>query len=242
MRRILCVSSSQGSMGKNAGCEKAPGEILKYVRNDFDAGCVDVIDGDMESTNKNVYKKATNFEGVIIGGDHSITYPCFLAMEKRHKRCGLIMLDAHVDCASYIKPPSHEDFLRVLLEDRVVKDENVAVIGARKIYKAEMEFLKKREITIIKNANNFSNLLDRFKLLDAVYLTIDIDVFDPCIAMGTRYLVKNGLDKTGGFELLSKIRELKNLDVVDIVEVNPRLDKNKKTIKLAAEIADFFHG
>lgn len=241
MDKILKIASSQGSMGKNDGCELAPNEILKYVKNNFSIDEVDVDNMNIERTNKNIFEKAKNFNGVILGGDHSITYAAFIAMASKNKNSGFVMMDAHVDCASYIKPPSHEDFLRVMIEDKMVKKKNVLLIGVRKIYDVERKYLKKKCIiaTGLK-MKDYKRKLKDFEELDSVYLSVDIDVFDPKIAMGTGYKVSNGMRKNLAFSMFKTIKQMKNLKVVDIVEVNPKLDKDNNTAMLAAEIADFF--
>ena len=243
MKKILKVPSSQGCLGKNMGCETAPDEICKYVKNNFFVDSVDVDDLNIEITNKNIFDKARGFNGIIIGGDHSITYAAARALASDYKRVGFVMLDAHVDCTSYIKPPSHEDFLRVLIEDKVINKRNILLMGARKIYDAEEKYLKRRKLPVldINNINSYKKSLKFLEKLDAVYLSIDIDAFDPKIAMGTGYKEKKGVSKKTMFLMLKYLKCMKNLKIVDIVEVNPKMDKNEKTVKLAAGIADIFY-
>ena len=69
-----------------------------------------------------------------------------------------------------------------------------------------------------------------------LYLSIDIDVLDPKFAPGTGYHEKNGLSDEELFNILKKLKTLKNIKRFDLVEVNPDKDKNGKTIKLAAKI------
>ncbi len=231
-------------MGRNIGCENAPAEILRHIKTNFSAKSIPVDNLNIYKTNQNILEKSKNFSGIILGGDHSITYPAFLALAKKFKKCGLIILDAHVDCASYIKPPSHEDFARVLLEDKIVKEDRIMIMGVRKIYDVEKKYLKNKKIRIFdaKNALNCIKIIKDFEKLDAVYLSIDIDAFDPKIAMGTFYKEKEGLSKKEAFSMFKEIKKLKNLKIVDIVEANPRLDNKNKTIKLAAGIVDYFYG
>ncbi|MBS3108567.1 arginase family protein [Candidatus Woesearchaeota archaeon] len=243
MKNILKISTSQGSLNKNIGSELAPSEIIKHIKKKFKLYSVLIDSLNMEITNLNIFNSATGFTGIIIGGDHSITYSAFKAMAEKCKNPGLIMLDAHVDCTSYIKPPSHEDFLRVLLEDSILKQKNTLLIGVRNVYNAEKSYIKTKKINIItmQNIINYKKFLPYFSKLDAVYLSIDIDVLDPKIASGTHYKVKGGMGKKTIFSILKDIKKLKNLKIVDIVEVNPKLDKANKTVKIAAELIDFFH-
>lgn len=243
MRKILNISSSQGCLGKNIGCEKAPEEIVNHLKNSYVIDNVEIDNLNIEKTNKNIFDKSIGFNGIIIGGDHSISYPAIKALSSSYKKIGFIMMDAHVDCASYIKPPSHEDFLRVLIEDKVVNEKNILLIGVRKIYDVEKKYLKGKKICIMppRHAMGYKKFLNQFEKLDAVYLSIDIDALDPKIAMGTGYKVKGGIDKNVFFSILNDIKRLKNLIIVDLVEVNPKLDDKNKTVRLAAEIVDYFY-
>lgn len=243
MKQILKVPSSQGCLGKNIGCETAPDKICEHIENNFSIYSVDVDNMNIETTNKNIFDKVRGFNGIIIGGDHSITYSAVRALASDYKRVGFVMMDAHVDCTSYIKPPSHEDFLRVLIEDRVINKKDILVMGARKIYDAEEKYLKGKNICIVstKNIMEYKNELKIFRGLDAVYLSIDIDVFDPKIVMGTGYKEKKGISKKTMFLIFKYMKGMKNLKIVDVVEVNPKMDKNEKTVKLAAGIVDIFY-
>ena len=79
-------------------------------------------------------------------------------------------------------------------------------------------------------ANTFSEL----------YISIDIDVLDPCYAPGTGYLEPAGLSTLELIYSLKKLKILKNLRRVDLVEVNPEKDTNNLTINTAKKILKVF--
>ena len=79
-------------------------------------------------------------------------------------------------------------------------------------------------------ANNFSDL----------YLSIDIDVLDSAYAPGTGYPEPAGLSPLELLYSLKKIKLLKNLRRVDLVEVNPKKDINNMTSRIAGKIIKVF--
>ncbi|MGB9707882.1 MAG: arginase family protein [Candidatus Pacearchaeota archaeon] len=216
-------------LGKTIGCEKAPSILVKN-----DEEIIVNNDNIKESTEK-IYKEALRFlktkeKVLFIGGDHSISYPLVKAFSKvsKKKKC-LVVFDAHVDCMPRMKEPTHEEWLRAVIEENLF--DKIFLIGGRKVEPEEASFLKKRKEVLINS--NLDSLID--SLVDCnVYLSIDIDVFDPAIAPGTGYREKKGLKLTGFYRLLDKIKD--KAKVVDLVEVNPEKDLNGKTIKLARKI------
>lgn len=233
--RVVKVKSSQGSLGKNDGCEKAPDLIFKRGED------VKIFKDNIEKTNENIYNfvKVNDF---IIGGDHSITYPCFKKFCKNFKNPGLLMFDAHPDCVNDFKPPSHEDFVRVLIEEGFVKKENVILVGLRNWSKLEKEFLDYNKIKCyymdkIDNIELFCDgIMELCRIFDGVYLSIDIDVLDPAYASGTGYIEPGGLSSRELFYFLDRLKKLNNIKMVDLVEINPEKDINDMTLKIGKEI------
>ena len=58
-----------------------------------------------------------DFKVCFVGGDHSITYPLFKAFREKNAKPFLIVFDAHADCMPSMKEPTHEEFLRRIIED-----------------------------------------------------------------------------------------------------------------------------
>lgn len=249
--KIVKVKTSQGCLGKNKGTELAPDYILKDTNLKFKE--CKIIKDNLEETNNLIEKQKGNF---FIGGDHSITYPLFKAFAEKHKNSGLIIFDAHPDCVNNFKPPTHEDFVKVLIEEKILSPKNLMIIGLRKIDKLEKIFLDKNKINCflmkdikkiknkkVKNNEVVLNKIKRFsKNISSLYLSIDIDVLDPKYAMGTGYPEKEGFELKDLLFILKGIKKLKALKRIDLVEVNPLKDKNKITLKSAKEIINVFVG
>lgn len=210
-------------LGKTKGCEKAPNILAKRAKE------IEIDNENIEDSIKKIYKKALNIlkkgkKVLFIGGDHSISYPLAKAFAKTTKKQCLIVFDAHADCMKPMKEPTHEEWLRAILEKKLFH--KIILIGLRNIEPEEKSFLKNKKEVLI-NDFNFQNDYE-------IYLSIDIDVFDPIIAPGTGYKEKKGITKEKFYSIFDKIKG--KVKVIDLVEINPEKDLNSKTIKLAKEI------
>lgn len=235
---LVKVPSSEGNLKKNLGCEKSPDEIVKELGSGFEIEEVKVIKGNLDKTFKNIEK----IKGAIfVGGDHSITYASFKGFAKDKENPGLLIFDAHLDCDNYTETATHEDFVRKLIDENVVKKDNVIIVGVRKMFKVEEYFTREMKIFRMRNMfNNIENVCDGVMELcrefSDLYLSIDIDVVDPAFAPGTGYQEPGGLSSSELLYFVRRLKLLKNLKRADIVEVNPKKDVNKRTIKLVAKI------
>jgi len=243
---ITKIPSSSGSLNKNNGCEKAPNLILEELKNievneslkkiNYEVSEVKINKNDLDETNRNI----ENAKGdIFIGGDHSITYSLFKSLKSNNK--GLIIFDAHLDLDNYTNTPTHEDYLRKLIDEKELNPNNLIIIGARKFWKNEIGFVKENNIKILtpKNLNNLIDicevLMENSRKFEELYISIDIDVLDPSIIKGTYYTEPNGLTLKQLLFFLNKLKLLKNLKKIDLVEVNPDIEK-ELTIKTAAKI------
>ena len=83
--KVVKVETSQGGLGKADGAELAPERILEQAKEifmsesnilpNFDVESVNIISGNIEETNQNIYKKAletfnNSNSPVFLGGDH----------------------------------------------------------------------------------------------------------------------------------------------------------------------------
>lgn len=248
--KIVKVATAQGSLGKNIGTEKAPdkivGELRKISANEegkslfYEVDSVEVNRSNIEETNEKIFEKEGD---IFIGGDHSITYPLFKKTAQKNRNAGLIMFDAHPDCENNFTPPSHEDFIQVLIEEGALKKENIIMIGIRNIDVKEKQYIKEKKIkcyTMKELRNSIEETCDTImetaRGFDALYISIDIDVVDPSQAPGTGYIEPAGMQARDLVYFIQRLKLLKNLKRVDIVETNPDKDVNQMTAKLAAKI------
>ena len=132
---------------RKVGPEKMGKKVLAELGKNFEE--IKVDNSNIESSEKVIYSRAKEVfkedeKVVFVGGDHSITYPIFKAFSEANRDVFLIVFDAHADCDYASKEPTHEEWLRAVIEKGFVKPENVILVGARKIWDVEKKFLKER--------------------------------------------------------------------------------------------------
>ncbi|MEA3430616.1 MAG: arginase family protein [Nanoarchaeota archaeon] len=253
--KLIKISSDQGALDKK-GSDKAPDKIIRgmydlYLNefgkfNEFEIDSVDIVKSNIDETNANIFEKikSLNEHAVLVGGDHSITYSTFKAFALNNPGAGLIVFDAHPDCENNFSPPSHEDFLRVLIEERIVDASKVIIIGLRNWHKNEYDYLQSKKIKYFNmkeiSEKGVREVCDSAmyvaKQWPAIYVSIDIDVVDPAFAPGTGYCEPGGLTSRELLYFLQRMKNFKNLKMVDLVEINPDKDMNGITVKLGSKI------
>ncbi len=250
--KIIQVPSSQGGL-KNIGSEKAPFLVVKELRNNnlnefsnqisFETDTVDIIKNNIEETNQNIFEKAKSAQGIFLGGDHSITYSLCKALKEKNQDPGLIILDAHPDCINNFEPPTHEDFVKVLVEKNIIKPENIILVGIRNWHEKEYSFLKKNKIRYFTSktlSNDIQDCCDTImesaRKFKALHLSIDIDIVDPAFAPGTGHPEPAGISSRDLIYFIQRLKLLKNIRSYDLVEIDPTKDINNLTVKLGAKI------
>ncbi|MAG22254.1 MAG: hypothetical protein CL943_03035 [Candidatus Diapherotrites archaeon] len=244
--RILSVPSEQGNLDQNKGCGKAPPLILEG--REFDE--TPIVPSNIEDTDKAIYAKAKEVlakeKALFVGGDHSISYALVKGFsETTDGKKALVVFDAHPDCVQFFAPLSHEDWIQGVVEEKLVKGENILQIGIRKVDPLETEYIKHNKIKVVsavevksKPVQVMDKLLELIALNDEIYVSIDIDGFDPSIAPGTGYLVPNGLLEEEFMPLLDALLKSGKARGIDLVEVNPLKDVEGRTVELAKRIVE----
>ncbi len=172
---------------------------------------------------------------LFLGGDHSITYATLRAIAKHHKNFGLIYFDAHPDMYKSYDGDiySHACPVRRMVENGIVKGENIIQIGIRAATKEQMEFAEENGIEIITSSEIFKGKEIEIPF-ERAYLSFDMDVLDPAYAPGV------GNPEPGGLTTRELVEIIKNLNVevisFDIVELNPHYDYKGITAFAAAKI------
>lgn len=160
---------------------------------------------------------------VGLGGDHSITSGLVRAVMTRHKRLSVLQIDAHADLRDSFEqtPYSHASVMRRVID----LGADVVPVGIRAFSAEEHRFMKRSGITPIMARDCFEtdHWIDRALdgLGDTVYVTIDIDAFDPACAPGTGTPEPGGLDWYQVTALLRLVAAEKRIVAADLVEVMP---------------------
>jgi agmatinase len=250
-RAIRQASYTHG--GYSLQLEIPPFEYLDVV----DAGDANVAPAALERDHAMVYRKVlevaqTGAIPIVLGGDHSITWPSASAVaQARHPRSiGIVHFDAHADTANadWGVLQGHGTPMRRLIESGAVKGENFVQVGLRGYWPPPEVFawmkehgLKWHRMTEIEERGAEAVIDEAIGEAlngpDAIYLSVDIDVLDPGNAPGT------GTPEPGGMltrELLRAIRRIVGkvpLAGMDIVEVSPPYDHADVTAAAAHRCA-----
>lgn len=255
--QIIKVSTCLGGLNAAKGTEKAPDRIAGLLGQFwlgesgkipvFSVSEAKVVASNLGETTKAITEKVKSAKEnfAVVGGDHFISNPAFRGFASNFENPGIIVFDAHADLMPAVEGAlTHEDWLRELIEKKVVPKENVIIVGLRNIDKQESMFIRRNSI---KNfamkeiaAEGMKEVCDAVmaaaKNFGALYVSVDIDVADPAFAPGTGYLEPAGMTSRELLYFLQRIRLLKNFKGMDIVEVLPEKDINDITSKLAAKI------
>ncbi len=223
----------------------------------LDLGDVTIYPTDYPRTLESIeifsYEVARRAFPVILGGDHSLTYPVVKGLVKSllelepDTKPGIIHFDSHPDTwNSYITLGDvwHGTPFRNLIEDGIIEGKHLVMIGDRQLLAAdEYSFIQDHQISLYSISDiwergivSILNEATRYlaEQTDGVYISIDIDVFDPCYAPGTGTPVPGGLSPKEMIQAINIICETTRLIGIDIVEVAPIYDPSESTQNLAA--------
>jgi agmatinase len=230
-----------------------PFELLTVV----DAGDANIIPAWIERAHALIYRKVhevarTGAIPIVLGGDHSITWPAATAVAevRRPGSIGIVHFDAHADTANddWGVLAGHGTPMRRLVESGAVAGRNFVQVGLRGYWPPVETFewmkahgLRYHFMTEIEERGAEAVIDDAIAEAldgpDSIYLSVDIDVVDPGSAPGT------GTPEPGGMlprELLRAVRRIVGaveLAGVDIVEVSPPYDHAETTAMIANRVA-----
>ena len=208
-----------------------------------DIGSLDVPLGDAELTldyisdATNILLK-NNLKPLIIGGEHSITIGIIKSIITNYPDLIMLQLDAHADLRDEWLGSkfSHACTMKRCLE--ILPSKKIFQIGIRSGTKSEfLEMNNSKRLiqhTLGKNAKSLEEALKSFKGRP-IYLTFDLDWFDPSIMPGT------GTPEPGGyfwgdFAAIIDVIKSHNLIGADVVELSPKLDNTGISSILAAKV------
>ncbi len=243
--KIFVIPGING-LGKTMGCEGSYRTIFKrfnYKKIDLSLDNLSEQLSDIKNfSRKHVLKKALFF-----GGDHSISFPLVSSLFERYREeTKLIIFDAHFDMMKPLKEPTHEEWLRALIE-LGFPTENIMLIGVRSnsenIDALEEDYALKKGVKVIYSEffNDSIDEIIKFSSSGKIYLSLDIDVFDKGFISSTGYPEGKGLYPEDFLRLLKKIKE--NIFWGDIVEINLQKGSSmskENTINTARKILKVF--
>jgi agmatinase len=238
--RAIRVATYHSGSPNSLQLDIKPFEWLDVV----DAGDAPIVPANLERGHEVIRRKVLEVARcgavpIVLGGDHSITFPSASAVAEAvgPRRLGIVHFDAHADTANstWGVLRSHGTPMRRLIESGAVEGRNFVQVGLRGYWPPPetLEWMRHNGLrthfmTEIEERGAEAVIADAIaEALDGpevVYLSVDIDVLDPGMAPGT------GTPEPGGMltrELLRAIRQVVGsveLVGMDVVEVAPAYD------------------
>jgi agmatinase len=173
-----------------------------------------------------------------LGGEHSVTAALVRAVRARHRKLSVLQIDAHADLRDsyHDSPYSHACVMRRIHDLGVP----AVGVGIRSYSREEARFIRSAHKLIIPARACHETddwILEVVRALrDPVYVTIDIDGFDPACAPGTGTPEPGGLNWRQVADLLAAVARARTIVGADVVEVRP-LPPGTATEFLAARLA-----
>ena len=170
----------------------------------------------------------------LFGGEHSVSIGSIRAVGEKYENLTVLQLDAHTD----LRPEFHgstSNHACAVFEAN--QKHNLVQVGIRSCDVGEMQYVPKGQCfwahEIAENPNWIEDVLS--KVSGNVYITIDLDAFDPSIAPSTGTPEPGGLAWYPTLKLLKKVFEKCNVVAFDIVELMDSANP-KPTAFLAAKL------
>ena len=203
------------------------------------------------------------YRPVTIGGDHSISLGTISGVLSEKKDVGVIWIDAHADMNTVETSPSgnihgmvlsalmgHGDIkLTRLNRGKFLDPKKVLVFGARDLDPGEIKFIEDNGVNLITH-NEIEKIgleaaLEKAKeMLDVeeLHISFDLDSIDPIYAPGVSVPVKGGFKNDDVLEIFSILFESYKISSVDIMELNPLMDRDGKSAEFIKNLIDFLDG
>jgi arginase len=169
---------------------------------------------------------------IALGGDHSITYPIMTAIAAAHGPVDILHVDAHPDLYDSYEGDrrSHASPFARIMEEGLAK--RLVQVGIRTLNRHCRAQAARFGVEMIEARHFRPDAVPRFD--GPLYISIDMDGFDPSCAPGVSHLEPGGLTARDVIDILLAIET--PIAGADVVELNPDRDVNAMTAILAAKL------
>jgi arginase len=196
---------------------------------------------------------------LVLGGDHSVALGSLVGMAKARGAGGVVWIDAHGDLNTPETSPSgnvhgmvlaaalgltDESFARDGWVLPAVEPSKLALVGVRSLDEGERQLLGKLDAKVFTMSE-----IDRIGIEPCMrealahasggaflHVSLDMDVVDPDYAPGVGTPVRGGLSYREAHLAMETVARSGFVDSMDVVEVNPILDRENATGQLAVEL------
>lgn len=192
-----------------------------------------------EEVFKNVYSQTKKLLETykfltFFGGEHSVSIGVIKAFYEKHPDITVVQLDAHADLRKTYMGSAYNH--ACALHDASLNT-NLIQVGIRSMDSSEKQYTNYDKCYFAQDIVGKKAWMDEAieLMTDKVYITIDLDAFDPSILPGTGTPEPGGLQWYESLEFLRKIFKNKNVLGFDIVELAP-IPNHKSSEFLAAKL------
>jgi arginase len=196
---------------------------------------------------------------LVLGGDHSVALGTLGGLAQARGPGGVLWLDAHGDLNRPDPSPSGNvhgmplaaalglagpEFESPAFRLPAVDPERLALVGVRSLDEAERELLSELD-ALVYTMSDLDKLgvepvireaLEHVSGDGFVHLSLDMDVLDPDVAPGVGTPVRGGLSYREAHLALELVADSGIVGSLEVVEVNPILDRENETAKLAVDL------
>ncbi|HMB45829.1 MAG TPA: agmatinase [Candidatus Methanoperedens sp.] len=259
---VICGVPFDGTSSYRLGSRLAPDEMRAASYNfetycsffDYDLEDVDIHDaGNLEvadtidDTLLGISKYADKFVNdgkipVILGGEHSLSYPFVKACKKKHPELGFVVLDAHMDMREKYRDEknSHACISRHVIEELTSK---YVSIGIRSGAREEYDYVRENKIKMFTaedvHSQGIEKIISEFRdyIKGPVYLSIDMDAIDPAYAPALGTPEPYGITPRDVRAVISCLAP--QIVGFDLVEIAPAYDSGGTAVLGAKLVRDF---
>ncbi|VVB54411.1 N(1)-aminopropylagmatine ureohydrolase [uncultured archaeon] len=261
-RYVICGVPFDGTSSYRLGSRFAPDEMRAASYNfetyssffDFDLADVDIHDAgnlevadNIDDTLFAISKYANKYVNdgkipVMLGGEHSLSYPFVKACKNKYPELGFVVLDAHMDLRDEFhgEKNSHACISKHVIDDLTHK---YVSIGIRSGTREEYEYVSENKIKMFSAEDVYSNgiekIISEFRdyIRGPVYLSIDMDAIDPAYAPALGTPEPYGITPRDVRDIISCLAP--QVVGFDLVEIAPAYDSGGTAVLGAKLVRDF---
>lgn len=189
---------------------------------------------------------------IVIGGDHSMALGTLQGLKRARGRApGVIWIDAHADINTPRSSASgnvHGMPVGLAIESGVIDPARIVLVGLRDVDPPERELIRRSGVKAYSMSDvdrlgierivteALERVTDPAHPEDPIHVSFDMDAIDPAEAPGTGTPVRGGLTYRESHLAMELLAASGRIGSLDVAEINPILDIENRTAKLAVEL------
>ena len=184
---------------------------------------------------------------VALGGDHLVPLPLIRGLQQgQSRRLGVVIFDSHLDL--HPAPPAWAGSQwRTLVDEGYLRPEDITIVGPRGVRQSleEIAFARENGVKIVPlqeiDEKGFAavcqTVAERLKSVDAVYVSLDIDVVDPAFCPAQKYPDAAGMTPREVLAVMRRATTAAPIAGFDLCCFSPRYDEGQRGALAAARFA-----